>query len=142
MSHTPIEPDDTGWEQSEELDQVQPEDSLDPTATDDILDEGIVPNDGYRGEGFGTTAAEVAEGETLDQRIAQEIPDPDPYEQAERDAQADNIGSGDAPAGRLVEPNQGSGEDIDKDLIGTDVGVDGGAQSAEEDAVHLLDESE
>jgi hypothetical protein len=36
------------------------------------------------GEGFGNTPLEEAMGETLDQRIAQEVEEPDPYEEAER----------------------------------------------------------
>ncbi len=37
-------------------------------------------------------------------------------------------------------PTGGSGEDDESDLIGTDVGIDGGAASAEEAAVHVIDE--
>ena len=43
-------------------------------------------------------------------------------------------------AGRLVDPNEGIGLDEDKDLIGEDVGVDGGAASAEEAAMHIVPE--
>ena len=41
-------------------------------------------------------------------------------------------------AGRLTDPNQGIGPDVDKDLVGEDVGIDGGAASAEEAAVHIV----
>jgi hypothetical protein len=41
-------------------------------------------------------------------------------------------------AGRLVDPDRGSGEDLEKDLVGTDVGIDGAAASAEEAAVHVV----
>ena len=41
-------------------------------------------------------------------------------------------------AGRLVAPDQGLGEDVDKDLVGIDVGIDGAAASAEEAAMHIV----
>ena len=43
-------------------------------------------------------------------------------------------------AGRLVDPDEGAHEDVDKDLIGSDVGIDAGAASAEEAAVHVIDD--
>ena len=41
-------------------------------------------------------------------------------------------------SGRLVDPDGGSGEDTEKDLVGDDVGIDGAAASAEEAAVHVV----
>ena len=49
---------------------------------------------------------------------------------------------GDARAGRLMDPNQGIGPDVDKDLIGQDVGIDAGAASAEEAAMHIVPDNE
>ncbi len=43
-------------------------------------------------------------------------------------------------AGRLVDPDEGTGEDTEKDLFGTDVGIDGAAASAEEAAMHVVPE--
>jgi hypothetical protein len=40
-------------------------------------------------------------------------------------------------AGRLVAPDEGAHADEESDSIGTDVGIDGGAASAEEAAIHL-----
>ena len=138
MTETPNEPDDTGLEQSENLDQRQPEDTLVDRGVDDVLDEGYSPPENWGpGEGFGSTAAETEQGESLDQRVSQEEPDSDPY--ADEDAQApvdDEVG--DARSGRLVDPNEGSGEDAEKDLVGDDVGIDGAAASAEEAAVHVV----
>ena len=34
----------------------------------------------------------------------------------------------------------GLGEDVDKDLVGEDVGIDGGGASAEEAAVHVIED--
>jgi hypothetical protein len=136
MSETPIEPDDTGFEQSENLDQMQPEDTLVDRGVDDILDEGYSPAENWGpGEGFGSTAEETEQGESLDQRVAQEEPDADPYADEEAEAPVDDE-VGDVRSGRLVDPDQGSGEDTEKDLVGDDVGIDGAAASAEEAAVH------
>jgi len=138
MTEMPNEPDDTGLEQSENLDQRQPEDTLVDRGVDDVLDEGYSPPENWGpGEGFGSTAAETEQGENLDQRIAQEEPDVDPY--ADEDAQApvdDEVG--DARSGRLVDPDGGQGEDTEKDLVGDDVGIDGAGASAEEAAVHIV----
>lgn len=103
---------------------------------DDPLDAGIDAGDGYSaGERFGTTLAEEREGETLDQLLAEEEPDVDPYQEAA----VPDYGSA-RPAGRLVAENEGLGEDDESELVGTDVGYDGGADSAEESAIHVIDE--
>ena len=139
MTDTPIEPDDnTTREQSEELDQMQPEDTLVDRGVDDVLDEGYSPAEKWGpGEGFGSTAAETEQGENLDQRLAQEEPEADPYADEEAQAPVDDE-VGDARSGRLVDPDAGSGEDTEKDLVGDDVGIDGAAASAEEAAVHVV----
>ena len=136
MTETPNEPDDTGLEQSENLDQRQPEDTLVDRGVDDVLDEGYSPPEDWGpGEGFGSTAAETEQGENLDQRIKQEIPDVDPYADEEAATPVDRE-VGDERSGRLVDPDGGLGEDTEKDLVGDDVGIDGAAASAEEAAVH------
>jgi hypothetical protein len=142
MSETPIGPDDTGFEQSENLDQHQPEETLVDRGVDDVLDEGYSPAEKWGpGEGYGSTADEAAQGESLDQRLTQEEPDIDPY--ADQDPEADvDAEVGDARSGRLVDPDQGSGLDEEKDLVGDDVGIDGAAASAEEAAVHTLPDSD
>jgi len=45
-------------------------------------------------------------------------------------------------AGRLVAPDQGFGEDAEAELVAEDVGISGGAASAEEAAVHIIDDDE
>jgi hypothetical protein len=47
---------------------------------------------------------------------------------------------GNARAGRLVEEDQGLGIDEEKDLVAEDVGIDGAGASAEEAAVHVIEE--
>jgi hypothetical protein len=106
------------------------------------LDEGYSPPEKWSvAEGFGNTPYEEASGETLDQRIAQEEPEEDPYVAAERDEDDLDDGEvGGVRSGRLVAPDQGSGEDVDKDMTASDVGIDGAGASAEEAAMHEVED--
>ena len=52
---------------------------------DETLDSGYSPPESYRGEGFGTTADEAQQGESLDERLRQEEPEPDPYAEVGED---------------------------------------------------------
>ena len=90
---------------------------------------------------FGTTAAEMHDGEPLDGRIAREEPDvidlvdQEPDESAGSDTPYDErAGQG---VGRLVEPDEGARADTEADLVAADVGTDLGGYSAEEAAMHL-----
>lgn len=105
---------------------------------DETLDAGYSPPESYRGEGFGTTADEALQGESLDERLRQEVPEPDPYAEQTEDLDDGEVGS--VRAGRLVDPDGGFGEDVEKDLVGEDVGIDGAASSAEEAAVHIIED--
>jgi hypothetical protein len=112
----------------------------DPDVADE-LDRGYSPPENWSaGQGYGNTAFEEATGESLDQRVAQEDPEADPYAEAEREDDPESSEVGDQRAGRLVDPDQGFGEDTEGDLIGDDVGIDGAAASAEEAAVHVVPE--
>ena len=126
-------------------DQLQPYNNLEDRGVADALDEGYSPPE--------RPSAIVREGphETLDQRLSEEIPEPDPYSEDDVDeednltvrADEENLDDGevgDFRAGRLVDPNEGIGLDDESDLIGEDVGIDGGAASAEEAAVHIIPE--
>jgi hypothetical protein len=124
-------------------DQLQPDDSLVDRGVDDVLDEGYTaPEKWSAGEGYGNTQLEEEQGETLDQRIAQEEPEPDPYEEAA--IEAENVGGevGEERAGRLLAEDEGISPDEDADLYAEDVGIDGAAASSEEAAVHVIDEDE
>ncbi len=119
-------------------DQLQSSDTLDDRGVSDLLDEGYSPPENWSaGEGFGTTAAEALQGETFEQRLAQEEPDIDPY--AESAEYVDGPEVGGVRAGRLVAPDEGAHPDLEEELIATDVGIDGGAASAEEAAIHVVD---
>ncbi|MET9312228.1 DUF5709 domain-containing protein [Kribbella sp. NPDC003505] len=120
-------------------DQLQFADTLDGRGVADLLDEGYSPPERWSaGEGFGTTAAEALQGETFEQRLAQEEPDIDPY--AVPPEYVDGPEVGHDRAGRLVAPDEGSHFDRDEELVAADVGIDGGAASAEEAAIHLVDD--
>ncbi len=128
---------------SDPEDQLQPEDTLVDRGVDDVLDEGYSPPEKWSAaEGFGNTPYEEETGETLDQRIAQEEPELDPYEAAA--AEGENVGGevGDRRAGRLVDEDEGLGPDLESDLVGEDVGIDGAGASAEEAAVHVIEDDD
>ena len=115
-------------------DQLQPDDTLDERGVDDVLDEGMSPPERPSATvAHGVTAAEDAAGETLDERLAQEEPDPALEELAQRAESdpSDGLEVGHERTGRLAD-----GEDVGAD----DVGIDGGAASAEEAAVHTVEE--
>jgi hypothetical protein len=115
--------------------QLQPEDTLDYHGVDDVLDEGIVTREGWSpGQGFGNTAAEEHQGESLDQRVAQEVPDYDPARDSWADDDLDDDQVGDERSGRLV------ASDEHDDRFVQDVGIDGAGASAEEAAMHVIDE--
>jgi hypothetical protein len=131
--------------------QLSAADTLEDRGLDDALDEGYSPPEKPRGvTAFGVTPAEEIQGESLDQRLTQEEPDDadetaevmsedDRYDADEAGEFFDENEVGDERAGRLVAPDEGFGTDYDKDEIGEDVGIDGGAASAEEAAVHIVD---
>jgi len=128
-------------------DEDQPQgdgDSLvDSRGHDEPMDEGYSPPEKWSpGEGFGNTPAEEEQGETLDQRIAQEEPEPDPYELAANESEDVTGEVGTDRAGRLVDEDEGLGPDLEKDLVAEDVGIDGAGASAEEAAVHVIDDEE
>ena len=132
----------------EEENQLQPEDTLVERGIDDALDEGYSPPERLYGHGaFGPS-------ESMEQLLAEEEPDPaarmnaplDKDEQqrsdeAERETEFPRRGEvGRVRAGRLVAPDQGFGEDTEAELVADDVGISGGAASAEEAAVHIIDD--
>ncbi|TCC08428.1 DUF5709 domain-containing protein [Kribbella soli] len=120
-------------------DQLQFSDTLDGRGVPDLLDEGYSPPEKWSaGEGFGTTAAEALLGETFEQRLAQEEPDIDPYAVPPEYVDGPEVGR--ERAGRLVAGDEGSHFDLEEELVAADVGIDGGAASAEEAAIHVVDD--
>lgn len=134
----------------EQLSQGQAADTLVERGLDDALDEGYSPPERYSSaERFGNTAEEMREGESFEERLRQEVPEEDVVYGAGDDESALDVPAeddylddgevGDSRAGRLVAPDEGIGVDVDKDMIGDDVGIDGAGASAEEAAVHVVD---
>lgn len=139
-------------------DETQPQDTGDSLVDDDRglvdpLDEGYSPPEKWSaGQRFGNTPLEESLGETLDQRLEQEVPEADPYEEAaledergdldllvdEPPPDRDTAQVGDERAGRLVAPDEGVRTDTEKDVVATDVGIDGAGAGAEEAAVHVI----
>jgi hypothetical protein len=122
------------------------EDTLDFDGVDDPLDRGWSPPERpWAVDHIGVTAAERQAGETLDQRLAEELPDRDaPYDDGIGDHDTDgellDNEVGHLRSGRLVAPDEGAHEDEEAALVATDVGIDGAAASAEEAAMHIVDE--
>lgn len=125
-------------EYSEQLDQLQPGDSLIDRGVTDVLDEGYIAPDGWSvGQGYGNTIAEMRQGETIEMRIKQEEPErKENLGQWNPHGEARQVGS--ERAGRLMSV-QGSGRE---DTLGIDVGISGGAASAEEAAMHIISDDE
>ncbi|MGC3992968.1 MAG: DUF5709 domain-containing protein [Propionicimonas sp.] len=130
-------------EEAEQLDQLQPDETLLDRGVDDVLDEGYVTGENWSpAQGFGNTAKEMRQGETLEMRIAQELPEqPVKLEGPWNPDASEPREVGKARAGRLVDANGGvPGLDTEAESVGSDVGIDGGAATAEEAAMHIIDD--
>jgi hypothetical protein len=164
-------PDETRHESQdlEDFEVLDSTDTLDGAPGDDPLDRGVVPPERWSaGIRFGTTEEEQAEGESLDQLLAEEEPDDtldlteaelsdDEEEEEEEEEEdfdddddageeeTDGLGLDDGPdprAGRLVAEDEGAHPDEEEDLVATDVGIDGGGATAEEAAMHVVEEDD
>ncbi|MDX3521516.1 DUF5709 domain-containing protein [Streptomyces scabiei] len=134
-----------GNEEQEDASPLDLQDALDERTYDDILDEGYSPPEKPLGvTRSGTTAAEQHDGESLDDRLRQEVPD---VEVPPGDGIGDLPGGEGEPvdpeagtdrAGRLVAPDEGVRTDTTKELVAEDEGIDGGAAGAEEAAMHVV----
>ena len=162
-------PDETRHE-SQDLEDYEVKDStdtLDGPPGDDPLDRGVVPPERWSaGIRYGTTEEEQSEGESLDQLLAEEEPDTTlddlEAEEEEEEDEEDEAGDfdedddagdedveglllDDGPdprAGRLVAEDEGAHPDEEEDLVATDVGIDGGGATAEEAAIHVVEEDD
>jgi len=124
----------TGDDDAEFLDQAETL-TGDGVEQDEPLDTSYSPPDfSPVATRYGNTAAEQAEGESLDQRLAQEVPDVDPDDVTAEEP---------APrSGRLVAPDEGAHENTESDVVAYDVGKAGSAASAEEAAMHVVEADE
>ena len=134
-------------------------DTLDGDVGDDPLDRGVITPERWSSAiRYGTTAEEEERGESLDQLLAEEEPDPalDLDDEDEDDAGIagdDEAGDEDVDglllddgrpprAGRLVAEDEGAHPVAEADLVARDVGIDGGAATAEEAALHVVDDDD
>lgn len=134
---------DTG--DGDHVEQLQPDDTLVDRGVGDVLDEGYVtPENWSPAQGFGNTVAEMRQGETIDQRVAQEVPDIDPAAlRPNWNPNGEKRQVGATRAGRLVDANGGyGGIDTESESVAHSVGIDGGAASAEEAAMHVISDEE
>lgn len=133
--------DDLGSISLDDEDQLQPEDTLDAPRGDgkapDALDRGYSPPDTDRSSQlWGTTAYEQAHEETIDQRIVQEVPDPDSaYGAPENESGLDTVRVGGDDQDAIDPDDDWYGEpEVDADNLVTP------GQSAEESAMRVVDE--
>jgi hypothetical protein len=121
----------TAWEQAH-----------DETIDQRIMQEEPDPNSAYGApEDWGSPRAtydpnepapdDEDDSEELVDRVGGDDPDSIP-------ARDDFLGDTGSRAGRLVAPDEGTSEDLEKDEVADDVGIDGGAASAEEAAMHIV----
>lgn len=109
-----------------------PETLRDDNPENPELDLGTDEHDRYAAaDRYGVTAEEQRHGEPLELRLSEEEPDVGPEAVA---------GEPDPPAGRIVEEDEGAHPDLERDAVARDVGRDGGDYSAEEAAIHVIDE--
>jgi hypothetical protein len=122
-------------------DQLQPEDTLDDRGVEDVRDEGYSPP-----EREPDHLRHPEGGESLEERLDEE--EPETWARAEEERDADildgDVGGevGDRRSGRLMAPDEGSHEDVEKDMVAQDEGIDGAGASAEEAAMHTIDDSD
>lgn len=118
-------------------DQLPLEDTLLDRGVDDLLDEGYSPPDRPTEHQFGRTELEEELGETLDERLAREQPE------VWDTADGPDAGSRQPDrAGRLEADVREATGDSATSLMADDVGVAGGAASAEEAAVHVIEDDQ
>ncbi|WP_406301418.1 DUF5709 domain-containing protein [Streptomyces sp. NBC_00885] len=136
-----------GSEVGDDAGLLDAEDTLEDPALQILSDGYSPPERPWAVDRVGTTAEEQHRGESLDERLAEETPDVtvpvgDGLGDAwDTDGELIDDEVGEERAGRLVAPDEGAHSGLEKDMIATDVGIDGAA-SAEEAAMHLIPESE
>ncbi len=115
------------------VEQLQPDDTLIDRGVDDVLDEGYTTPENWSVlQGYGNTPAEMKQRETIEMRAAQEEPEV-VRERGAWNPEKEDREVGGKRAGRLVDARS------DGEAMGSDVGIDGGAASAEEAAMHIIE---
>ncbi len=157
-------PDETRHEAADLTDYSvqEPLDSLTGGPGGDPAERGVAPPERWSAAmKFGSTAEEQREGESLDQLLAEEEPDPAADIGGELDSDDDELATDtdtdladeyldglllddgpDPRAGRLVAEDEGAHPDAEAELVARDAGIDDGAATAEEAAVHVVEEDD
>ena len=141
--------------ESADLEDYEVEDASDTLIGDpgdDPLDRGVAPPERWSGA---IRRGDQDEPESLDDLLAEEEPDiafddDEDLDDIEGDEDAgdedvDGLLLDDGPdprAGRLVAPDEGTRPVSVTDLLARDVGIDGGAATAEEAAMHVVEEDD
>jgi len=129
-------------------------DTLDGDPGDDPLDRGVATPE--RWSAAIRRGSEQQADESLDELLAEE--EPDVADEVDDEPAADAAWDGDAGdedvdglllddgpdprAGRLVAEDEGAHPDEEADLVARDTGIDGGGASAEEAAIHVVDDDD
>lgn len=134
----------------DDAEELDPFENLTGNDPDEIMQTGYDPPDREthnlreRLTGF-----EEREGESLDERLSEEEPDLAAGDEFSDEGALDGTDFEDAGfgesrprAGRLLAPDEGGLEDAEKDEVAEDVGPAGYGSSAEEAAVHVIDEDD
>jgi hypothetical protein len=118
--------------------QLSLSDTLSDERLEDLLDEGYNPPD-REPTVHVPTEAEEERGLSLDEQLSAETPD---VWERDEDNLFDESGDevGDVRAGRLVSDGSDAYADSRNDVLADDVGIDGAGASAEEAAMHVIDE--
>lgn len=137
----------TDWDDQNDLDNNAQLDGNDTLEGGDPLDEGYSP-----AERPWVSDGRAEEHEDLAQRLARELPEVGAGEDGANE-DGDGIGDlrgtdgeawddevGTTRAGRLLASDNGGAVDDDPDAWASDIGIDGAGASAEEAAVHVIDE--
>jgi Family of unknown function (DUF5709) len=160
-------PDETRHESAdlEDYEVLDASDTLDAPPGSDPLDRGVAPPERWSaGIRYGTTGSEQERGESLDQLLAEEEPDVGAdlededlddeqlrrlvrrsagEDLAQEDLDGLLLDDGPDPrAGRLVAEDEGVHAAAEPDLVARDTGIDGGAATAEEAAMHVVDDDD
>jgi hypothetical protein len=119
-------------EKGESLDQLLAEEEPDVPADEDDEDED---EDDKEDDADYASNADYTASDDDDEDDDEDI--------ADQDLDGQLLDDGPDPrAGRLVAPDEGTRADGEADLVATDVGIDGGGASAEEAALHVVEDDD
>ncbi|MET7986143.1 MULTISPECIES: hypothetical protein [unclassified Streptomyces] len=129
---------------------LDPEDTLESRGSDPFDDGWSAPERPLAVDHRGTTAREQREGESLEEKLAEERSDPSLEEPDEDDVDSPaddggglpDDGMDTDPAERILALDVGAHEDAEHDMIAEDSGTDDGANPAEQAPAHLIPEDD